>query len=176
MTIAAKAARPTEARAGVASTGFEDFMREQSPRLLQSLSLILRDQELAADVAQDAFLQLHLHWDEIGEIQNPAAWLYRVAVNRSRDYRRRLARHLRLVERLGRLSMQEDWVSPATRGTEFASVLGSLPERQRTAATLYYLADFSVAETARVMNISEGAVSQHLNRARESLRRTMEVD
>jgi RNA polymerase sigma-70 factor (ECF subfamily) len=176
MTIALKDERPREAQARRTSAGFDDFMREQSPRLLQSLSLILRDRELAADVAQDTFVQLHLHWDEIGEIKNPTAWLYRVAINRSRDYRRRLARHLRLIERLGRLSLQEDWVSPATRGTEFVSVLGSLPERQRTAATLYYLADFSVAETARVMNISEGTVSQHLNRARESLRRTLEVD
>jgi DNA-directed RNA polymerase specialized sigma24 family protein len=67
---------------------YEGFVRDQSRRLLQSLSLIMRDRELAADAAQDAFIQLYRHWEEMEEVRDPVAWLYRVAINRSRDYRR----------------------------------------------------------------------------------------
>jgi len=56
------------------------------------------------------------------------------------------------------------------------AMLGRLPLRQRTAAALFYEADFSVAEIAAVMNISEGAVKSHLSRARQSLRQVLEVE
>src|SRR5665647_1553245 len=113
-------------------------MRQQCPRLLQSLSLILRDRELAADAAQDAFLQLHLHWEDKEGLRDPVAWLYRVALNRSSDYRRRLLRSSRLLERLITSSRREDWIAPEAVGSGFASALRDLPRQQRAAATLFY--------------------------------------
>jgi RNA polymerase sigma factor (sigma-70 family) len=156
--------------------GYESFVREQTPRLLQSLSLIVRDRDLAADAAQEAFIQLYRHWDDMEEIRDPAAWLYRVALNRSNDYRRRLARGARLLVRLISTSTNEDWAAADVYGTELVAVFRSLPLGQRTAATLYYLADFPVAEVARAMNVSEGTVNRHLHRAREALRGTLEAD
>ena len=155
---------------------YESFVREQGPRLLQSLSLIARDRELAADAAQDALLQLYRHWNEVGEIRDPVAWLYRVAINRSNDYRRRAARSARLLARLITASAGDDWAAPDVAGTQLVAVFRALPLGQRTAATLYYLADLPVAEVARVMNVSEGTVNRHLYRAREALRGTLEAD
>jgi len=166
----------TVALSGPGNGSFESFVSRHSSRLVQSLSLIVLDQELAADAAQDAFLQLHLHWEDMGKIQDPVAWLYRVAINRSHDYRRRLVRSARLLERLVSSSSSADWAAPDAITTDFASVFRGLPARQRTAATLYYLADFSVAEIARVMSVSDGTVNRHLYRARENLRRTLEVE
>ena len=161
---------------GLGNGSYESFVRDHSPRLLQSLSLIVRDRELAADAAQDAFLQLYRHWDEMEEVRDPVAWLYRVAINRSNDYRRRLARSARLLERLITTSTNDDWVAPDAAGTQLVAAFRALPLGQRTAATLYYLADFPVAEVARVMNVSEGTVNRHLYRAREALRVTLEAD
>jgi RNA polymerase sigma factor (sigma-70 family) len=155
---------------------YESFVREQSPRLLQSLSLIVRDRDLAADAAQEAFIQLYRHWNDMEEIRDPVAWLYRVALNRSNDYRRRLARGARLFERLISTSTNDDWAAADVSGTELVAVFRALPLGQRTAATLFYLADFPVAEVARAMNVSEGTVNRHLYRAREALRGTLEVD
>ncbi len=59
--------------------------------------------------------------------------------------------------------------------TEFKDTLAGLPLKQRTAATLYYLADLSISEIAAVMGISEGSVNQHLFRAREALREALEA-
>ena len=161
---------------GCGNGSYESFVRDQSPRLLQSLSLIVRDRELAADAAQDAFIQLYRHWYDMEEIRDPVAWLYRVAINRSNDYRRRLARSARLLERLVSTSANDDWAAPDVAGTQLVAAFRALPLGQRTAATLYYLADFPVAEVARLMNVSEGTVNRHLYRAREALRVTLEAD
>ena len=110
-------------------------------------------------------------------MRDPAAWLYRVGMNRCKDYRRALRRGLRLVEQLGRSTYDDLQDGPRERWspeTDFLAVLGPLPKRQRTAAALRYVAGFSTSEIAATMGISEGAVGSHLHRARESLRKTLE--
>ncbi len=76
--------------------GFEDFVRTHCEKLIQSLSLVALDRESAADAAQEAFLELHLRFNEV---RDPLPWLYRVAFNRCLHHRRRLARRLRVFER-----------------------------------------------------------------------------
>ena len=162
---------------GVPTTGangsFDSFVQEHCTRLVQSLSLISRDPELAWDAAQDAFLKLYLRWDSVDDLRDPVAWLYRVALNRCSDYRRIVARAARVTERL-KSTGTGMWVEPRLAHTELALVFGTLPRRQRTAATLYYLADMSTEEVARVMGVSRGTVDRHLFRAREALRSSME--
>jgi DNA-directed RNA polymerase specialized sigma24 family protein len=109
---------------------FEDFMRNHCGRLVQSLSLVALDRESAADAAQEAFLELHLHLDEV---RDPVPWLYRVAFNRCLDSRRRFARRLRLLERLVGTSSSEVWIAPAMVHTDFRHLLAKLRLRQRTA-------------------------------------------
>lgn len=150
-------------------------MEEHCTRLVQTLSLISRDRELAWDAAQDALLKLYLRWDTVGELRDPVAWVYRVALNRCSDYRRILARGVRLTERL-KGTTTDLWVDPRIAHTELALTFRALPRGQRTAATLYYLADLSTEEVAHVMGVSRGTVDRHLFRAREALRSSMEAE
>ena len=157
---------------------FESFMRGHCTRLVRALTAISFDREVAADAAQEAFVQLYLNWDKVDEFRDPVAWLYRVGINRCKDYRRFLSRTTKLVERVASQAKSEaddDKTAGWTCDLEFASIFRSLPIRQRTAATLYYLHDLSVEEIARVMDISEGAVNSHLHRAREALRGLVEA-
>ena len=154
----------------------EALVSQQGERLIRSLSAIFLDRELAADAAQEAFVQLYMHWDEVIRKGEPEPWLYKVAINRGRDYRRGLARAARLFQRLVDTSGSEASSEDCTPRTEFMSVLSSLPTRQRAAAALYYSADFSVAEISAVMGISEGSVSSHLHRARVALKQILESE
>ncbi len=153
---------------------FDSFVQEHSARLVRSLSLISKDPELAWDAAQDAFLKLYLRWDTVGDLRDPVAWLYRVALNRCSDYRRIVVRGRRLTERLQGMSTGL-WTEPRLADTELALTFSALPRRQRTAATLHYLADMSTEEVAQVMGVSRGTVDRHLFRAREALRSSMEA-
>lgn len=154
--------------------GYEDFVRRHSVSLVRTLTLILLDRAAAEDVAQEAFLKLYLNWDAVRTHPAPDSWLYRVAVNRATDYRRRLARWMRTAARLRETpnaAQSEVW-EPSP---EFLSAMHSLPQGQRTAAVLRYLLDMPVEEVAATMGISEGAVSSHLHRARKALSSTLEV-
>jgi RNA polymerase sigma factor (sigma-70 family) len=165
--------------AGHANGGYEAFVRRHFHPLEKSLTLITLDAGLAADAAQEACLRLYLRWPEVDELDDPVAWLYRVGINRCRDYRRQLKRAARLLDRL---SAEPDAAEvsgaaePWAPATEFAALVKRLPKQQRVAAVLFYQADLSTKEIARTMQISESAVKSHLQRAREALRPLVEVD
>ena len=167
----------TSTLADVASSeSFEGVVNRQAERLVRSLTAMFLDPELAADAAQDAFVQLYRHLDDVMKAGSPDAWLFKVGVNRCKDYRRTMARASRLFQRLVNVApvrvTPSDWEPRA----EFMSLLAELPSRQRIAAVLYYDADFSVSEIARVMGISEGSVSSHLHRARTALRNILDAN
>ena len=108
-------------------------------------------------------------------MRDPAAWLYRVGMNRCKNYRRALSRAARLVERLGH-DVEEPPRGQWLPETDFVAFFQPLPKRQRTAVALRYLAGLSTAEIARTMGISDGAVGSHLHKARESLRKVLEAE
>lgn len=160
------------------SASFESFMTAHSVRLVRALTMISLDREAAADAAQEAFVALYVRWQGSARPQDPAAWLYRVGINRCKDHRRFVTRTARVVERLG------SWNAPAegeaqivtwTPGSDFAAALRSLPAGQRTAATLYYLNDLSTLDIAAIMGVSEGTVNSHLHRARTALKKLVEA-
>jgi RNA polymerase sigma-70 factor (ECF subfamily) len=52
---------------------------------------------------------------------------------------------------------------------ELHAALRRLPPRQREAIALHYFADLPIAECARAMGLSVGAVKSHLARGRQRL-------
>jgi RNA polymerase sigma factor (sigma-70 family) len=153
---------------------FEAVVHAHGARLIRNLTLITLEPGLAEDAAQEAFLQLYLHWGHLGE-KDRVPWLYRVAINRCKDYRRALSRAARLARNLAG-SLEEHALESWAPDPGLISMLRPLPKRQRTAAALFYLGGFSTSEVARAMGISEGAVGSHLHKAREALRKTLEEE
>jgi RNA polymerase sigma-70 factor, ECF subfamily len=156
--------------------GFDDFVRLHFDPLARALAMITMDTGLAADAAQDAFLRLHLRWRERETLDDPVAWLYRVAMNRSKDYRRQVRRAARLFERLTAQAISDSAAVCWAPGPDFVRLVETLPKQQRVAAVLFYHADLSTEQIAGVMRISEGAVKSHLHRAREALRPLLEAE
>jgi RNA polymerase sigma-70 factor (ECF subfamily) len=154
---------------------FESLYRQHYPPLVKTLYYVVLDREAAADMAQEAFLELYVRWDKIGRYRDPIGWVYRVALNRSKDYRRKLARAVRLLDRLAVMHstpIEDSWQAESV----FVQAARVLPRKQREASALYYLAGFSTREIADVMGIAEGSVNSHLHRARRALMGTMEVE
>ena len=170
--------RPAERRTGldsVEAARYEAIVRRSSERLVQMLDVVFLDRELAADAAQEAYVQLYLHWNEVGGSVEPEAWLYRVAVNRCKDYRRRLVRATKLFRRLVATAPPQTGAGSWEPADDFLALLHGLPTRQRVAAALFYQADMSIYEISRTMGISEGAVNSHLHRARRTLKEGLEA-
>lgn len=140
--------------------------------LTRAATLVTGDVDAARDCVQEAFLRLCRDWDKVKDYEHLELWVRQVTINLARDHRRARLRGMFLTSRLSELPTDE----PDSRGEDgLWKTVRSLPPRQRLAIGLYYLADLRISEISTTMGISEGAVKKHLDRARNSLRRNLEV-
>ena len=152
----------------VGHAGFEAVFHNHYRRLVRSLALACGNEDLAADLVQQAFVQLWASWPKISRYESPATWVARVAISRRRDHQRSVRRLAAALLRLGGQAPSAS-VSPADH-LDIAAALAQLPLRQRLAVVLYYFDDRSISQVASLMEVSEGTVNRHLFRAREALR------
>jgi RNA polymerase sigma-70 factor, ECF subfamily len=126
----------------------------------------------AEDATQEAFAQAWVRWSRISRYDNPGAWVRRVAINKLRNAHRSRLRGEAAVQRM----TFEAASGPPPSELESDLVLGlqRLPYKQRLCAVLFYVDGLSTTEVAQAMEISQGSVSQHLNRARAALRAHLE--
>lgn len=179
---AKRLARSPQVQSGhFGSEGTVEYLRPSSPEILfrqsyrsivQSLTLAGGDLAAAEDATQEAFIELCVRWNRISRYDNPAVWVRRVAINKLRKVHRSNTR--RAVALLRLVSDERVAPPPNEPDTSLLAALRALPPRQRVAAVLFYVEDLSIAEVASTMGISQGAVSQHLNRARTTCRAHLE--
>lgn len=151
---------------------FERFFLDHYERLVNSLTAIVGDRELARDCVQEAFIKASARWRRIRRYDDPAGWVRRVAINRSRDVHRAGRRRKRRETLVAPQTYQpiDDGAGLVAGSMRLIDLLRTLPDQQRSAAGLFYIEDLSVAEIATAMGISVGAVKFHLNQARSTLR------
>lgn len=152
----------------------EALFRCHYTRLVRALAVVAGgDLQAAEDAAQDAFVQLCVHWGRVRGYDEPAAWVRRVAINRLRNRDRGLLRRAAAMVRLE--SLFEPVVAQIEPPFDLEAALQRLPERQRVAMALHYVDGLPVTEVARSMGISEGTANRHLHRARAAVRPALEV-
>src|SRR5215831_13114739 len=80
-------------QAPVGSSSFEELFLDQHDRLYRALYFITGNAADAEELMQEAFLKLWERWDAIDRIEDPTAYLFRVALNgfRMRVRRARVA-------------------------------------------------------------------------------------
>ncbi len=131
------------------------------------------DLTAAEDATQEAFVQAWMRWNRISHYDNPGAWVRRVAINKLRNAHRSRVRGEAAVKRMNFEFSTAS--SPGETESDLIVGLRRLPYKQRLCAMLYYVDGLSTAEVAQAMGITQGSVSQHLNRARTALRAHLEV-
>jgi RNA polymerase sigma-70 factor (ECF subfamily) len=92
-----------------------------------------------------------------------STWLMAITAHEAMRLRRRLTRRFAPGENVAATFVADDML-------DLRAALAHLTKRQRLAIECYYLADLSIAETAAVMNCSEGTVKSTLSSARDRLR------
>lgn len=133
------------------------------------------DADLAMDVTQEAFLRLWRQWEAGDDIQNPRAWLLRVARNLAEDYakssfRRNGTQPPELLN--GVRSSQptpQDVLEQQELFAHLRAVLDELSPSDREILTLRYAADLDANTIAERLNVAVTAVHMRLSRARQRL-------
>jgi RNA polymerase sigma-70 factor (ECF subfamily) len=155
-----------------AAASFEEFFGSERVRLHRVLFAITGSRAEAEDVAQDAFLRVLERWDRVGALDDPAGYLHRTAMNVFRDRRRRLVVSLKRAIHVSPAPNEYEAVEARSVA---ASVLGSLPPRQRAAVVLTEGLGASAEEAGRMLGIKGSTVRALHHQARSSMRRSTEI-
>jgi RNA polymerase sigma factor (sigma-70 family) len=150
-------------------TDFEPWYRREHDRMVNSLYLISGSVDAARDATDEGFARAAQHWSRVRRMDSPAGWTFRVALN---VLRREMRRRTREVDALRRRGSTEAFVERSPDPDLWRAV-AALPDRQREAIVLRYVADLPEADIAIALGVARGTVASNLSRARESLAGTL---
>jgi len=118
------------------------------------------------------------------DVERVAPWLYKIAVRRALMYRRSKGRQRRMmqsyaVERAADTSSERnplDWLLSSERQKLVRQAVGKLHHRDQEMLLLKYVQDWSYAQIADHLGVSNSAVESRLHRARQKLRERLTND
>jgi len=172
-----------DAREWAADRALTDLYAAHWRSLVRLSWLLVRDQQVAEETVQDAFVAMHSRWSQLRSPDLALAYLRRCVVNSSRS----VLRHRKVEDRYlsaetsartahgcaSEPSAEAHAMEQAT-GAELVRALGRLPRRQREVLTLRYYLDLTEAQIADALSISTGSVKAHAHRGLASLRSDVE--
>jgi RNA polymerase sigma factor (sigma-70 family) len=151
----------------------EAFICDHAAALRRFLHARFRlSDDLADEIMNDAFLVIAVKMRRGEELSAPRAFLQTVARHAAID---RLIEKFRIAE-IADIAAVEDRVDMADRIAELdradglRRLLRLLPPRQRRVIELRYLEDCSIADTAEILGITQGAVGSTTSAALRRLR------
>lgn len=155
--------------------------RIESPKLIASLTRIVRDIGLAEDLAQDALVAALEQWSKSGVPENPGAWLMATAKHRAIDHFRRNRLLDRKHEELGREVAEQEMKVPDLNAAlddnvgddllrlVFIACHPVLSTEAQVALTLRLLGGLTTDEIARAFLVPEPTMAQRIVRAKRTL-------
>ena len=156
-------------RAG-SEPAFEAIVARYRRPLLRYCSRILSE-ERAEDAVQQTFVRAYGAMRKNSAELSLKPWLYRIAHNTALNaLRDRGLRHEELPDQLDGVEQPDQAIERSQDLRAVVSAVQELPERQRDAIVLRELEGRSYDEIASELGVTDGAVRQLLNRARNTLR------
>jgi RNA polymerase sigma-70 factor, ECF subfamily len=181
----------------------QELEREFETRLVESSTLafrvaygVLRHRQDAEDVAQDAFVKAYRNFQRLRDRERFRAWLvritWRLAIDRQRNERRRLAREdtaARPAEAAGpvgpALHRQDRGLAPfgpgilddleaRERASRLWAAIDALPDKLRIAIVLANIEEHDIGDVARLLDLPEGTVKSRLFLARQRLKELLQ--
>lgn len=155
--------------------------RVVQPRLIATLSRMLRDVPLAEELTQDALVAALEAWPTIGVPDNPGAWLMTTARRRALDHLRRGRMLADKHDMLARDMLQEQEIVPdfdagldddiddETLRLVFTACHPILSREARAALALRMICGLTTSEIARAYLVPEATISQRIVRAKRTL-------
>jgi len=155
--------------------------RVVQPRLIATLSRMLRDVPLAEELTQDALVAALEAWPATGVPDNPGAWLMTTARRRALDHLRRGRMLSDKHDMLARDMLQEQEIVPDFDaaldddiGDELLRLIFTachpiLSREARAALALRMICGLTTSEIARAYLVPEATMSQRIVRAKRML-------
>ena len=152
-------------------TGWEDVYAAHYRRLVVLVTAVAGSRVEAEEAVQEAFVRALGLTGRRAVVDDPEAWLYRVAVNVVRSRMRRLLSARRARAALAGDEPRADEHTTVDNRLALLHGLRRLPFVQREALALHYLADLPLEAIAARVGAPIGTVKARLSRGREALAR-----
>src|SRR5580765_1509810 len=147
---------------------FSAFVAHRQGALWGFAQVVCGNRAEAEDLVQTALAKAYLQWRRLSADDfNAEAYVRKIIVNDHTGSWRRAWRRREVPTDV----MPEPVRPVPERSDEIWAVVQQLPKRQRAVIAMRYLSDLSVADTAAMLNISEGTVKSQTARALASLKR-----
>ena len=161
---------------------FEVLMRRHNRQVYRAARAVVRDEQEAEDVMQQAYLSAFRNLHQFGERSRFSTWLTRIALNEAFGRRRkqRARSEVEAPSDLEHPGAPIDMTSPEPNPERQAyahelqrvleDAVDALPETYRTVFMLREVEGLSTSETGESLDLGEEAVKTRLHRARAMIR------
>jgi RNA polymerase sigma-70 factor (ECF subfamily) len=161
----------------------DDLEREFEARIADCSTLafrvafsVLRQQQDAEDVAQEAFVRAHRSFRTLRNRESFRAWLvrttWRLALDHRRGEQRRSARQN--AHAISAVHGPADAVAAMERAAALWEAIDALPEKLRITIVLSAIEGHEVGDVARLLGLPEGTVKSRLFNARRQLQERLQ--
>lgn len=149
---------------------------------------VVRNQDDALDVVQDAFIKAHRHLDKFEGQASFYTWLYRIVMNLAIDHIRKHRRHnpVDFTDQTAEDGVSDDTLLPRIIGgnparalmdreirDRISDALDALSENHRAVLVMRELEGLSYEEMAVAMQCSKGTIMSRLFHARKNMQRAL---
>jgi len=157
-------------------SAFENIVRRWQKPLINLAFRFCRDRQRAEEMAQDAFFQIYQKLHGFRGDSAFSTWLFAVSLNTFRSSMRRRSLPVESIEALAEIAggnVAHLSVEQRERDELIRRAVAALPPKYRDAIILYYFKEKDLAESAKIIGVSEGTLKARLHRGRELLGRKL---
>ena len=162
-------------RAGPAPEPFDAFYLREYPAVVGLLQGLLRSRLVAEELAQESFLVAYREWSRVSGLDNPRAWVRKVAMNQRGSFLRAYLRQ-QARERASVVEYEDDTIKLADDHAEVWQAIRTLPPSQAQVIALHYYEDYSVDQIATALGRAPGTIKAQLHHGRRKLARLLGTD
>ena len=148
--------------------------REQEALRGFLLALCCGKKDDADDLAQDALVKAYLSSAGYQDKGKFRSWLFKIAYNTFLNHKA----SLRCTESIdeARALVSSTHADSEFEHQDLYLALRTLPPKERSAITLFYLNGYNIKEIVAITDTSEDAVKKQLSRGRDKLREQLKID
>jgi RNA polymerase sigma-70 factor, ECF subfamily len=150
---------------------FEDLCLEMERPLLYYAAKLTGNSDVAFDILQETWLRALAGIRKLKDPGSVRSWLYAMVHSIAVDQMRREKTGRRIEDVL--LETREDAEETAFTADDANAIhdaLDKLSEKHREVLVLYFLEEFSLAETAQILSCPEGTVKSRMHHAKAEMK------